>query len=204
MRDGYERDPPRLWQAEVVVHSENSRKCNTPSPHSVSCLRLVYQTREKKVSRGRPYSPLEKVLEQRFELDNRNAWKVYRVRFGSPLHNLAICTRKREHGAKEWGVYAKKVLGDTEKVALDLHTLREDKGRGIKKAALRRISDGPESMASRGHEPGRPPFRLSSNTYVGEGLVRETHHPCQPSRPWAKESLVPTQSERSDDGPHYG
>jgi len=127
------------------------------------------------VGRGGSYSPLKKVLEQRFELDNRNTWEVYRVRFGSTLYLLAISTWKREHGAKKWGVCAKKVLGDTEKVVLDLHTLRENTGGMIKKAASRWVSDGPESMAGRGHEPGRPPFRPSRNTYVGEGL---TYHPC--------------------------
>jgi len=124
------------------------------------------------VSRRGSYLPLEKVLEQRFELDNRNTWEAYRVLFGSPFYNLVISTRKREHGAKERGVYAKKVLGDTEKVVLDLHTLRENAGGMIKKDASRWVSDGLESMAGRGHEPGRPPFRLSRNTYVGEGLVQ--------------------------------
>ena len=74
------------------------------------------------MGRGGSYSPLKKVLEQRFELDNRDTWEVYRVRFGSTLYLLAISTWKREHGAKKWGVCAKKVLGDTEKVVLDLHT----------------------------------------------------------------------------------
>ena len=87
------------------------------------------------MSRGGSYLPLEKVLgrEQGFVLDNRVTWEVNRVRFRSPLYDLANSMRKRGHGAKERGVCAKKVLEDTEKVCLDLHALRENTSAGSRK-----------------------------------------------------------------------
>lgn len=87
----------------------------------------------------------------------------------------------------------KKALRDTEKLVLDLHRHKR-----VDNQVESRVSKGkgPAGIIGSGHEPGTPPFRLSSkNCHSGKGFVlsvRQIHNLCSPVRSsWvAKESWV--------------
>ena len=90
----------------------------------------MFNRQKRKGERGSescPYSPLEKVLKQRFKLEHGHTREAYRVCIGFALDDLVIMvpTREREHGFKDGGVEGKKALGNAKETVLDLHTKKD-------------------------------------------------------------------------------